>query len=87
MPVNDPKFQEASSAIAEGNYEYNHMNTYSDMSYGYMNLGASMQYKLMDNLTFKAGLDYHSLTDDKTYVYGDESGSYFVITTGFKYGL
>jgi hypothetical protein len=64
-----------------------HVDEYSYMSYGYMNLGASMQYKIMDNLIFTAGLDYHSLADDKTYVYGDETGSYFVITTGFKYGL
>lgn len=87
MPVNDPAFQEASAGIAEANYEYDHMNTYSDMSFDYMNLGATMKYKISDKLTFKVGLDYHSLTDDKTYVYGDESGSYFVITTGFKYGL
>jgi hypothetical protein len=87
MPVNNPEFQEASAAIAEANYEYNHINEYSDMSYGYLNLGVSMQYRIQNNLTFTAGLDYHQLDGYKIYVYGDETGSYFVLTTGFRYGL
>ena len=86
MPVNNPEFQEAQHAIHEGDYDYSEMNTYSDMSYSYMNLGASIKVKVTDNLLFKLGLDYHDLTDDKTYVYGNESGSFFVVKTGFQFG-
>ena len=86
MPVNESKFQEAQHAIHEGDYDYSEMNTYSDMSYSYLNLGASIKVKVTDNLLFKLGLDYHDLTDDKTYVYGNETGSFFIVKTGFQFG-
>jgi len=86
MPVDNPEFQAATAALAEDNYDYSHMKNYSDMSFDYFNINASMKYKIYESVAFKLGLEYHNISDNKTYVYGDESGSFYVIRTGFQFG-
>lgn len=87
MPLNNPEVVEAHEDISAADYDYSKINNYSDLSYDYLNLNVTMKYKISESLAYKLGLDYHSLTDNKTYVYGDETGAFYVIKTGFMYGL
>ena len=46
-----------------------------------------LSYDISSDLTYSIKAEYADLTDDKGYVFGVESGSYFMIRSGFKFGL
>jgi predicted porin len=64
---------EVTNEIAAGDYDYSLVS---------LSLGA--EYKLSPNVSFTADADYYDLTDDEAYVYGVESGSFYVIRSGFR---
>ena len=72
--------------IHHADYDYSKANTYSDLEYGFMNLNFGSEFKINDNLSWTMGLNYYDLQDETGWVYGDESGSYYVISTGFQFG-
>ena len=71
--------------IDNQDYNFTNMFSYSDLDYALMKLELGMTYKLSPVLTFTADGMYADLTDDQQYVYGDLTGSYYMIRTGFKY--
>ena len=78
--------QEALEVLEAANYDYSDMNNYSDLSYGLLNFSAGAQYQFTNNLAFTVDLDYYDLKDNQGYVYGIESGSFYVFRTGFRLG-
>lgn len=70
--------------LDENNYDFTSMHTYSDFNYTMLKFKAGFKYRFTPDLAFTADGLYADLTDDEGYVYGNESGSYFVIRTGFK---
>jgi hypothetical protein len=77
---------EALEHIESADYDYSTINMYSDLDYNFMNFRVGAIYKLTETVAFTADFDYYDLTDNLGYVYGNESGSFYVIRTGFKLG-
>jgi hypothetical protein len=76
----------AEQYIHHANYDYSNIHTYSDLEYGFMNINLDTEYKINDNLSWTLGLNYFDLQDKTGWVFGDETGSYYVIKTGFQFG-
>ena len=60
------------------------MHDYSNLDYTLMRFALGLEYSLTSTTTFTVDGEYADLTDDEGYVYGVESGSYYVIRTGFR---
>lgn len=71
--------------LSHMDFSYDEMHEYSNLDYKILRLAASMEYAISPGVTFTADADYADLTDDQGYVYGDESGSMFIIRTGFRF--
>jgi len=71
--------------LAHQDFTFDEMNTYSDLDYGILQLGAGLEYKLTPQVTWSSDIEYYDLKDDAPYVYGDESGSIFFIRSGVRF--
>lgn len=71
--------------MENANYDFTNMHTYSDLDYGILRLSAGVSFKIQPDLTWTADIDYADLTDDGIWVYGDESGSIYVLRTGLQF--
>lgn len=71
--------------LTHQDFSFDNMHEYSNLEYSIIRLSASLEYLLSQGVTFTADVDYADLTDDQGYVYGDESGSMFMIRTGFRF--
>ena len=58
--------------------------TYSDLDFELLNLQLGFEYKLSPEVTWTTDGAYGSVWDYAPYVFGDESGSLFVIRSGVK---
>lgn len=76
--------QEILNAIGHSYYDYSMINAYSDLSYGFLNAGLGFEYKVSKSVIFTFDVNYFDLNDYQSYVYGNESGSYYVIRSGFR---
>ena len=74
------------NTIAQSYYDYSMINTYSDLSYGLLNLSLGLEYKLSTSMAFLFDVRYYDLKGYESYVYGDETGSFYVIRAGFRFG-
>lgn len=70
--------------IAASDYDYSAVNQYSDISYEWFTLSLGLEYKLSPQVSLTADANYYDLTDDEPFVYEAESGSFYVIRTGFR---
>jgi len=81
-PVNMPKPAEG---IDYFDYSFADMNTYSDLDYKLFHGSFGFAYLFKSGLRWEADVSYYDLKDDAGgYVYGDESGQYFVVRSGVK---
>jgi len=69
-------------ALSHQNFEFDEMHEYSNLDYSLIRLSLGFSYLLADNVTFTADGQYADLTDDAGYVYGAESGQFFMIRSG-----
>ena len=74
------------NSIAHSYYDYSMIHTYSDLAYGFLNLALGFKYKMSESLLFTVDVNYYDLNDYQSYVYGNESGSFYTIRTGFRIG-
>ena len=74
-------------SIPAANYDYNLINQYSDLSYSQLNLSFGTEYILSDKISWIFDAEYYDLSDNEGYVYGIETGSLYVIRSGFKIGF
>lgn len=65
-------------------FDFEILGTYSDLDYTLMKFNGGFSYKLSPKMTFTFDGEYADLTDDKGYVFGNESGSFFMIRSGLK---
>ena len=70
--------------VEDMNYDFTQMNTYSDFDYTLLKFSGGLTYALSPTLIFTLDGEYADLTDDQGYVFGNESGSYYMIRSGFK---
>jgi predicted porin len=67
-------------------YTYEKMHTYSDLDYGLLRAGIGFDYRFSERVKWTTDFSYVDLKDNAGgYVYGDETGSYFVVRAGLRY--
>jgi predicted porin len=79
--------QEVTDNIAAADYDFSSINQYSDLAYAQFDVSVGAEYALSPRVSLTADAIYIDLTDDKGYVYGVESGSFYVVRTGVKVGF
>ncbi len=64
-------------------FTFDEMVSYSDLDYQLIRVGAGLTYRLAPRVTLSVDGEFADLTDDAGgYVYGDESGRFFMIRSG-----
>jgi len=71
--------------LTHQDFTFDEMHTYSNLDYELFTGSLGAEYMLSEGVTVTANLDYADLADNAGYVYGIESGSYFVIRGGFRF--
>ena len=79
--------QEVTDNIAAADYDFSSINQYSDLAYAQFDVSVGAEYALSPRMSLTADAIYIDLTDDKGYVYGIESGSFYVVRTGVQIGF
>lgn len=85
-PVIFPDVRAALTAdtLSHQDFTFDEMHTYSDLNYSLVELGFGVAYQVGPRVALTANAEYADLTDDTGYVYGLESGSYYMIRTGVR---
>ncbi len=73
--------------IAAAYYDYSFIGGYSDLDYKYVQITVGADYALSGNVSLTGEASYINLDDSQGYVYGIESGSFYVLRTGVRVGL
>ena len=76
--------QEVTDSIAAADYNFSSINQYSDLDYTQFSVSVGVEYLLSPRVSLTADAGYSDLTDNKGYVYGVETGSFYVVRTGVK---
>ncbi len=63
-------------------FTFTEMHDYSNLDYEILRLSAGLEYQLTPMITLTVDGDFADLKDNQSYVYGDESGSYYMIRSG-----
>lgn len=71
--------------LSHQNFTFTDMDEYSNLDYTLIRLSLGFEYRLAPAVLWSADGDYAHLTDDAAYVYGDESGSFFLIRSGIRF--
>jgi len=84
-PVEMPAVtEEVTIELSHMDYNFENLHSYSALDYELLQVSLQADYRLASDLTFTLGGDYADLKDNAGYVYGDESGQYFMIRSGVK---
>lgn len=75
---------EAEDIVHSSDYDYSTTYEYSDLDYDFFNVRLGAVYRLTPSFDLTFDVDYYDLTDNQGYVYGVESGSFYVVRTGFR---
>ena len=70
--------------LGEQDFTFEEMPTYSDLDFELLNLQLGFEYKLTPTVTWTTDGLYGNFWDYAPYVFGDESGSLFVIRSGVR---
>ncbi len=76
--------EEVSTELAHSDYDFANTPTYSDLDYEILRVSLEATYALASNLALTVGGDMADLKDNTGYVFGDETGQYFMVRTGVK---
>ena len=70
--------------LEDQDFTFEETNTYSDLDFELLNLQLGFEYRFTPEVTFTADGTYGDLTDNAPYVFGDETGSLFIIRSGIR---
>lgn len=71
--------------LGDQSFTFENMHTYNDLDYDMLQFDAGVKYKLQPNLTLTVDGTYADLTDNAGYIFGIESGSYFMVRSGLMF--
>lgn len=66
-------------------YDLDQVHEYSDLDYAMIKLSLGIEYEISPLWRFTLSGDYANLEDNTGYVYGVETGSYYVIRSGARF--
>jgi len=72
-------------SIEAADYDFSGIHEYSKLDYQQFDVTLSGSYQINAAWRFDAGVSYYDLTDDAGYVYGNESGSFFIVRAGVQF--
>lgn len=74
-----------SGDLEHQDFDFAAMTSYSDLDYDWLRLALGAEYRIGNGVTLTADGEYHDVTDNAGgYVYGDETGSMFIIRSGVR---
>ena len=73
-----------STDLTTMDYDFSAMESIASFDYSIMRLGLGAEVEVTPRVTLNFNGDYADLTDNTGYVYGDETGSYFMIRGGAR---
>ncbi len=73
---------DVTSTLPHQNFTFEEMNTYSDLDYQILRFNGGFDYRLSPNIVLTIAGEFADLTADEEWVYGDESGSLFILRSG-----
>ena len=76
---------EVTAELSHQDFTFDEMHEYSTLDYKYFRVSFGLEYRFTPGFTYTADIDYADLTDDGRYVYGDESGSMFMVRSGIRF--
>lgn len=71
--------------LTHQDFTFTEMHEYSDLDYELIGTMIGFEYRLAPDITWTVDGRYYDLTDNDGYVYGDETGSLFIIRSGLKF--
>jgi hypothetical protein len=71
-------------ALEHLDYTFDEMHTYSDLEYLIYQINAGMSYTFYNGLEWTLDAIYYKVDDEAGYVFGDETGSIFIIRSGVQ---
>lgn len=71
--------------LHDQDFTFENMHTYNDLDYDMLQIDAGVKYKLQPNLALTVDGTYADLTDNAGYIFGIESGSYFMVRSGLMF--
>lgn len=71
-------------ALEDQDFTFYDLPYYTGLDYGLLNLQMGFEYQLTPRVTWMAEGRYGDLTDNAPYIFGDESGSLVVVSSGLK---
>jgi hypothetical protein len=74
----------ADTILSHQDFTFDEMHNYSKLDFGFMQFGFGAEYQVSPRVLLSANADYADLKDNTGYVYGIESGSYFMIRSGVR---
>jgi len=78
---------EITDRLHHSDFDFSEMHEYSNLDFEFINFSLGVEYMLSDDVTWTLDGEYADLKDKQGYVYGNESGSMFLIRTGFRIGF
>ncbi|MCK5126172.1 MAG: hypothetical protein KAR42_07940 [candidate division Zixibacteria bacterium] len=84
MPSVEAKLE---GGLSHQDFTFDEMHTYSNLDFTTLQFTLGMEYKLTPTVTLTSDIDYSDLDDKAGYVYGVESGSFFMIRSGIRFDL
>jgi hypothetical protein len=75
---------EPEEALEHLDYTFDEMHTYSDLEYLIYQINAGMSYSFHNGLEWTLDAIYYKIDDETGYVFGDETGSIFIIRSGVQ---
>ncbi|MFH2034786.1 MAG: hypothetical protein ABIJ45_00140 [Candidatus Zixiibacteriota bacterium] len=75
--------------LTHQDFTFPHMHEYSNLEYQMMSIYLGVAYKLTNDIKLTLDGEYVDLQDkdDTGWVFGDETGSYFMVRTGIRYNF
>jgi len=73
--------------LSNMDYDFTAMPEYSNLDYEFLSLSLGFEYILAPDVSWTVDGEYIDLKDNAGYVYGDESGSLFMIRSGIRVGF
>jgi len=73
--------------LENANYDFSNMPKYSMLDYSMLKFSGGFEILVQPGGTFTVDGAYAALTDDGIYVYGEETGSLYMIRSGVRIDL
>ncbi len=88
MPdITDLLYNEVRDAtdLTHQDFTFAEMHEYSNLDYALLGLNLGMEYRFTGGVVLTLDGTYYDLNDKAGFVYGDESGSYFLLRSGVRF--